>query len=234
MSMLVRLGISTAAGMAAAVTAALLITVLDLYLTGHGIGSVTREIITWARAGVHLSIADVGMLVTGIAVAVLTWYLVGHGRQKPRMKSAAVHQLKDRILLHPWQQTEMGLGIASEPYLALPIDADAGKLGKSILDALGNSGRTVPHPTVWKGQDASRLKAAGVRSERAFQEGARYVRVEHTQAGFLIEPSRNGGTEGDAKGFEPLPDSAIALDAGASTDDLGKAVRKGLESCEQR
>jgi hypothetical protein len=220
--------------MAAAVAAALLVTLLDLYLTGHGFGSVTREVITSAHAGVHLSIADIGMLLTGIAVAVLTWYLLGHGRKKPRMKSAAVHQLKDRILVHPWQQTEMGVGIASEPYVAIPLEADTEQLGKSILDVLGESGRTVPHPTVWKGQDASRLKAAGVRSERAFQDGARYVRVERTQAGFLIEPSRNGGTKGDAKGFKPLPDRAIALDAGASTDDLGKAVRKGLDSCEQR
>lgn len=80
MSMLVRLGISTAAGMAAAVAAALLVTVLDLYLSGHGHGSVTREVITWAHAGVHLSIADLGMLMTGIVVAFLTWYLLGHGR----------------------------------------------------------------------------------------------------------------------------------------------------------
>ena len=75
--MLVRLGISTAAGIAAAVAAALLVTVLDLYLSGHGHGSVTREVITWARAGVHLSVGDLGMLVTGIVVAVLTWYFVG-------------------------------------------------------------------------------------------------------------------------------------------------------------
>ena len=75
--MLVRLGISTAAGIAAAVAAALLVTVLDLYLSGHGHGSVTREVITWAHAGVHLSVADLGMLVTGIVVAVLTWYFVG-------------------------------------------------------------------------------------------------------------------------------------------------------------
>ena len=76
-SMLVRLGISTAAGVAAAVSAAILVTVLDLYLTGHGHASVTREVITWAHAGVHLSIADVGMLMTGVVVAVLSWYLSG-------------------------------------------------------------------------------------------------------------------------------------------------------------
>ncbi len=77
--MLVRLGISTAAGMAAAVAAALLVAVLDLYLTGHGHGSVTREVITWTHAGVHLSFGDLGMLVTGIVAAVSTWYLAGRG-----------------------------------------------------------------------------------------------------------------------------------------------------------
>jgi hypothetical protein len=77
---LVRLAISAGAGTAAAIAAVLLLTVLDLYLTGHGHGSVTREVITWAHAGVHLSIADLGMLMTGIAVAALTWYLAGQKR----------------------------------------------------------------------------------------------------------------------------------------------------------
>lgn len=80
MTILVRLGISTIAGIAAGVVVALLVTVLDLYLTGHGHGSVTREVITWEHAGVHLSIADLGMLMTGIVVAVLTWYLARQTR----------------------------------------------------------------------------------------------------------------------------------------------------------
>jgi hypothetical protein len=78
MNILVRLGISTAAGIGAAVVAALIVTVVNLYLTGHGYGSITREVITWAQAGVHLSIGDLGMLITAIAVAVSTWYLSGH------------------------------------------------------------------------------------------------------------------------------------------------------------
>lgn len=77
MSQLLRLGISTAAGIGAGVVAALIVTVIDLYLTGHGYGSITREVITWASAGVHLSIGDLGMLATMIVVAALTWYLVG-------------------------------------------------------------------------------------------------------------------------------------------------------------
>jgi hypothetical protein len=143
--------------------------------------------------------------------------------------SAAVYQLKDRILVHPWQHTDMGLGIASEPYLALPLEVDAATLGKSVLHALSESGRTIPHPTVWKGQGAARLKVAGAQSERVFHSGARYVSVERRRDGFLIEPSRNGGTKGDVKGFEPLPGHAIALGSESSVDDLGNAIRTGLE-----
>jgi len=77
--MFMRLGISAAAGIGAAVVAALIVTVIDLYVTGHGYGSITREVISLAQAGVHLSIGDLGMLITAIAVAVSTWYLVGNG-----------------------------------------------------------------------------------------------------------------------------------------------------------
>ena len=75
--MLARLGISTAAGIGAGVVAALIVTVTDLYFTGHDYGSITREVVTWAQAGVRLSIGDLGMLITVIVVAVSTWYLAG-------------------------------------------------------------------------------------------------------------------------------------------------------------
>ena len=78
-SLLVQLGISTAAGIAAAVVAALVITVIDLYVTGQGYGSITREVITWDPAGVHLSIGDVAMFIAMIVVAISTWYFIGHG-----------------------------------------------------------------------------------------------------------------------------------------------------------
>jgi hypothetical protein len=74
-----RIGISAAAGIGAGIVAAIIVTVIDLYITGHGYGSITREIITWTPAGVHLSIGDLVMLVTVVAVAGSTWHLVGHG-----------------------------------------------------------------------------------------------------------------------------------------------------------
>jgi hypothetical protein len=66
--------------MGAAIVAALIVTVIDLYVTGHGYGSIMREVITWGPAGVHVSIGDVGMLAAVGVVAVSTWYLVGRRR----------------------------------------------------------------------------------------------------------------------------------------------------------
>jgi hypothetical protein len=76
-SVLGRLGISTAAGLGAGVVAAIVVTVIDLYITGHGYGSITRELITWTPAGVHLSIGDLAMLMAVVAGAGSTWHLVG-------------------------------------------------------------------------------------------------------------------------------------------------------------
>jgi hypothetical protein len=148
------------------------------------------------------------------------------------MQSAEVYQLRDRLLIHPWQQTRDGLHFASEPYISLPLDVDDRTLGNSVLEALSISGRTVAHPASWKEMQAVRLKAAGVKSERTFQSGARSVHVERERDSFRIEPTRNGGTRGDSKGFTPLPERSSSIPQSSSPEGLGAAVRAGFQSCE--
>ena len=76
MSLLARLGISAAAVLVAAVTAAVVIAIVELYLTGHGLGSITNEMISepW---GVHMSVADIILLVVAALAGALTWWLAG-------------------------------------------------------------------------------------------------------------------------------------------------------------
>jgi hypothetical protein len=76
LNLLVRLGISAAAGFAALLIAAFVVTLMELYLTGHGYGSITREVITWEPAGVHMSISDLAMLTAMIVAAVSVWFLL--------------------------------------------------------------------------------------------------------------------------------------------------------------
>ena len=79
LKLLARLVISTAAGIGAAVVAALVIAVVDLYVTGHGYGSLRREVITWNPASVHLSFGDLGSVHP--ETPVLQWRVSLAGRQ---------------------------------------------------------------------------------------------------------------------------------------------------------
>lgn len=71
-ALLWRLVLSAGAGLGTALVAALGLTIVDLYLTGHNLGSITRPFVQWPAAGVHLSLADVLLLIAAGVVAALT------------------------------------------------------------------------------------------------------------------------------------------------------------------
>ena len=75
--------ISFAAAAAAGIVAAIALAIIDLYLTGHGMGSITRETIAWDPGGVHMSVADVIMLVVVLMTGVVTWQVLKGKRDGP-------------------------------------------------------------------------------------------------------------------------------------------------------
>jgi hypothetical protein len=72
-----RIILTISVGAATAVLSAIIITIFDLYLSGHGYVGLTREYLTWSAAGVHLSIGDIIMLGTALLAAALVWGLYG-------------------------------------------------------------------------------------------------------------------------------------------------------------
>lgn len=72
-----RLLLAIVVGVVAAVLGALAVTLVDLYLVGHGRAGLLRESISWPAAGVHLSPGDVVMLGLTLLAAVLAWILSG-------------------------------------------------------------------------------------------------------------------------------------------------------------
>jgi hypothetical protein len=76
MNVIARLGITAAAMLVAAVVVAIAAAVVDLYLSGHGLGSISDEIISQPSWGVHLSMADLVLLVLAAAAGALTWWLL--------------------------------------------------------------------------------------------------------------------------------------------------------------
>ena len=59
---------------------AVLAAVVELYLTGHGLGSIGAPLIEMPAAGVHLSIGDTVLLITAAGAAVATFLPDGPGR----------------------------------------------------------------------------------------------------------------------------------------------------------
>lgn len=72
-----RIVLTLSVGAATAILSALIITIVDIYLSGHGYAGLTREYLTWSAAGVHLSMGDIIMLATALLAAMLTWRLCG-------------------------------------------------------------------------------------------------------------------------------------------------------------
>jgi hypothetical protein len=69
----VRLLLSFGAGIGSALVVAIAITVVDLYLTGHGMGSLNAPLLDWTAGGIHLSLGDVIFLGAAALAAAITW-----------------------------------------------------------------------------------------------------------------------------------------------------------------
>jgi hypothetical protein len=74
---LLRLLLAVVVSAVVTVLSALAVTLVDLYLVGHGRAGLLRESISWPAAGVHLSAGDVIMLGLALLAAVLAWTLSG-------------------------------------------------------------------------------------------------------------------------------------------------------------
>jgi hypothetical protein len=76
---LTRLLVSLGAGLAFGVLVALVLTVADLYLTGHGYRSLGAPFLDAPAVGVHLSLADVLFLGAVVLAAAMTWRSMTRG-----------------------------------------------------------------------------------------------------------------------------------------------------------
>ncbi len=69
----VRLLLSFGAGVGSALVVAIAITVVDLYLTGHGMAPLNEPLVNWSAGGIHLSLADIIFLGAAALAAAITW-----------------------------------------------------------------------------------------------------------------------------------------------------------------
>lgn len=75
-----RLLVSLGAGLGIAVLVALVLTIVDLYLAGHGMPPIGRPWLDVEQLGIHLSRADVIFLGAAVLGAAVTWRRSAAGR----------------------------------------------------------------------------------------------------------------------------------------------------------
>jgi hypothetical protein len=68
-----RLSISLGAGVAFGILVAIVLTVVDLYLAGHGHRQLSAPLLDMPSLGIHLSLADVVFLSAAALAAAITW-----------------------------------------------------------------------------------------------------------------------------------------------------------------
>jgi hypothetical protein len=66
--------VSLGAGAAFGVLVAIVLTIVDLYLSGHGRRPLGAPLFDWPAWGIHLSLADIIFLGAAVLAAGITWH----------------------------------------------------------------------------------------------------------------------------------------------------------------
>ena len=74
------LAITLVAAFGAAVTVAIVIAIVDLYLTGHNRPALGRPWLEWPEFGIRMSRADVILYIVSVGTGALVWMM---GRRNP-------------------------------------------------------------------------------------------------------------------------------------------------------
>jgi hypothetical protein len=78
-----RLAFAVAVALGTMVTAAIVIAVVDIYLTGHSLPSLGEPLVSWPALGVRMSRADAILVVATVGAGIGAWFLGSPRRGEP-------------------------------------------------------------------------------------------------------------------------------------------------------
>ena len=152
----------------------------------------------------------------------------------PPTQSAAVYLTRRGYFIHAKVRTDAGIWIASLPAYLVPLDAVADVLGRSVVDALRGSGGIVASPQrgQFRAKTSAVLSVAGVSSWDTLQREAALCTLWAERTALAVEPTRNGGRSGDARGYCPLEEKRQVISSDASPTLIANAVIESLGKCQ--
>lgn len=148
-------------------------------------------------------------------------------------KSAAVYLFKGNYFIHSMARTDAGFWIASMPASLLSAESSIEEIGSAALEALEASvnGVRAPRRDEFAKLHAPLLEVAAIRSWLTLQRAAALVNIRLERSSISVEPTRNGGTGGDGRGYHPLEDQCVRFPADINSAALGEAVISAFDRC---
>lgn len=147
--------------------------------------------------------------------------------RKAQEPSSQIFRREDRFIVHSQSKTTVGVWIACDPFITLPMDMPNEGLGKAVLAGLEHSVESVPHPNRSELRKIASplLKAAAVRSWKAFCYNTILVAARQRGQNIFLVPYENRGSKG---GFVEKQGYDLAVPLG-SADKIGAMLREAMK-----
>lgn len=145
-------------------------------------------------------------------------------RVRPEELAASAYLRPGMIVLHGVCQTNQG-GFNCEPYRTYETTISDSALGAELLKVLKEAA-AMPVPANLKDEREKIFKACKVRSWNALCENALQCSITQTSGQISFLPTQREG-----RGFNHLPDLTIKIEAMASSEEIGKALRRCFQVC---
>ncbi|MGO8974320.1 MAG: contact-dependent growth inhibition system immunity protein [Steroidobacteraceae bacterium] len=146
---------------------------------------------------------------------------------------ASVYLTRRGYFVHSDARTDAGFLVATLPAYLVKLDLGPGILGERVLEALAGSriDFPTPRPDQYREMSAPVLAVAGVRSWMTLQRSATLCTLTADGSSVAIEPTLNGGSTGEGRGYRPLATNRVMLPVDASADAIGNAVIESFAKC---
>jgi hypothetical protein len=106
------------------------------------------------------------------------------------MGRASIYRFKKtgKIFIHSESQLQMGVGVASEPYIWLDVNTSHEEVINALIVAMSQSKKGLPNPKDWASFTKDFINAIGLKKESDLYKGSINVGVMHKD-GIVSFPS---------------------------------------------
>jgi hypothetical protein len=132
-----------------------------------------------------------------------------------------------KYLIYCNSMVEMGVSIATEPFIKLEALTPFDEIVCQIQYAMSCSKTNLPNPTDWNSFNKKYLQAIGLKSTNDLYKDTICVGALIKDDIITFTPMINNGS----KGFVNVPNEKIEISANSSIEDISQALKHALDMC---